>query len=56
MWEVSTPYQAVLAHVLWPFDWISHYKLHQLKDGVGVERRRPRVELIEDAAQRPKVS
>lgn len=52
----ETQYHAALAHILWPFDRVPDDQLHELKDGVGVERRRPRVELIQNAAQRPEVS
>ena len=53
---VAVLYRAGVTHGVWPFDWVSHYELHQVEDGVSVERRRPRVEFIEDAAQRPEIS
>lgn len=53
---VAVLYHAGVAHVVWPFDLVPHDELHQVEDGVGVERRRPRVEFIQDAAQRPEIS
>lgn len=49
-------YQTVVAHRLRPLDWVCHDVVQQLEDGLGVERRHPRVELIKNAAQRPQIS
>lgn len=53
---VAVWYHADAAHGVWPFHWLSHDELHQVEDGVCVERRRPRVELIKDATKRPEIS
>lgn len=49
-------YHAGVTHSVVPFDLAFCYELHHTVDGVCVERRHARVELIEDDAQRPQVS
>lgn len=56
MMKMFVRYHAALAHILRPFDRIFDDQFNKLKDRVGVERRCPRVELVENAAQRPEVS
>ena len=41
------------AHVLGPLDGVLDDKADQLEDTVGVERRCPREQLVQDTAQRP---
>lgn len=53
---IGVHYHAGVAHSVWPFDWLFHNELHEVEDGLGAERRRPRVELIKNAAQRPEIS
>lgn len=48
-------YRAAGAHGVRPFHWGFHDELQQLEDGISVEWRHPRVELIKDAAKRPEV-
>lgn len=54
--DTAGHYRAGVTHSVWPFDWVSHYHLNQVEDGVSVEWRRPRVEFIKDAAKRPEIS
>lgn len=55
-YSAAVRYQTVVAHSVRPRDRVCHDVVQQLEDGLCVERRRPRVELIKNAAQRPKIS
>lgn len=49
-------YRAGVTHSVGPLDLALCYELHHTVDGVSVERRHPRVELVKDDAQGPEVS
>lgn len=55
-YSAAVRYQTVVTHSVRPRDGVCHDVVQQLEDGLCVERRRPRVELIKNAAQRPKIS
>lgn len=54
--ETVCSYRAGVTHGVGPLDLTFGDELHHTVDGVGVERRHARVELVEDDAQRPQVS